>query len=258
MHKKYSANSKIIEKEFSNFNKNFSQLERLLQKNHSNQIYLDTYGLETESTQALDTPKKKEKDFLSHFKSNVDNEKTCNYNASSINNLNDIKQSNDFDEEVKLKKTNELKKMINKIELIQNLKKKNYLNSQEDKNNKLQDWDLHQQNNLRYNLYPENYDNSNILSKGNVNDSKAYNINKKIGKFVKFDLDGSLTVINEKDTSGEKILESGERFLRKISDEKRNKNNNFCNQKTKKELRIENKLLKEERILLRTKLEKCK
>jgi hypothetical protein len=258
MHKKYSANSKIIAKEFSNFNKNFSQLERLLQKNHSNQIYLDTYGLETESTQALDTPKKKEKDFLSHFKSNVNNEKTCNYNASSINNLNDFKQSNDFDEEVKLKKTNELKKMINKIELSQNLKKKNYLNSQEDKNNKLQDCDLYQYNNLRYNLYTENYDNSNILSKGNVNESKAYNINKKIEKSLKFDLDGSLTVINEKDSSCEKIFEPGERFLRKISDEKRNKNNNFCNQKTKNELRIENKLLKEERILFRTKLEKCK
>lgn len=239
MHKKYLKKSKLISQEISNFHKNFNQLEKLIQKNYSGQLYMDSYGLETESTQAID-------------------DKISNHNHSSNNYImNGLTQNDDFYEEIKLKKSNEFKKMINKIDLSSNPIKKNYTNKEDDKNYKNNNFDNDEQNNLKYNLNPESCNNSNTINKRNLNNVKGYNSDKNTEKTVKFNLDASLTVINEKDSSSEKMLETGEKIYRKISDEKKNKNKNLNNLKRDKQLNS-NKFANEGRTPLRNKLEKCK
>jgi hypothetical protein len=279
MHKKYLAKSKLISKEFLDFNKKISHIEKTFQKNNSGQLYIDTYGNETESTQALDTPKKKEKDFLNLFKQNMntnnnENNHMIGYNVKN-DNLNKIKSNfiinnnnlnNDNDEylleEIKMKKTNELKKMINKIDLTKIPNKKNYASNLDEEETfyNSEQININERHSLKYNLNPKNSENNyqnTSLEKRNSCVNKGYNTNKNI----KFDLDGSLTVINEKDSSCERIMESGEKFLKKISEEKKNKiknlnekNNLIENNKENKENKLTND---EERIAARKKFEKC-
>lgn len=260
MHKKYLAKSKLMSKEFAEFNKSYLHVEKLLQKNHSGHLYLDTYGNETESTQALDTPKKKEKDLFyqmkqSNFLSN-NNEFLSNNNAKVSNlirkksnnfNYHDNENENDnFPEDEKTQKTKELKKMINRISLNKIPSMKNYSNVEDECLHK-QEFDENEGHELRTNLDPKQSQNSQNDDRLNSNLNRGgYNTTNKN---VKFHLDGSLTVINERDSSSERILETGERFLRKLSDDKKNK---------KMKLSHENKsTIEGERVPIRKKLEKC-
>lgn len=258
MQKKYIAKSKLLSKEFADLNKNISHIEKILQKNNSGQLYIDTYGNETESTQALDTPKKKEKDFLNQFKQNMNENNNDITNNQKYNDLNRIKtnlNNNDNDylvEEIKIKKTNEFKIMINKIDLNKIPNKKNNSNLDEEET-----YYISEQVNLNERNTKNSENNSNtLLEKRNSNVNKCYNTNKN----VKYDLDGSLTVINEKDSSCERVMESGERFLKKISEDKKIKIQNLRDKNFLRECNKECKLLNEdeERVAIRKKFEKCK
>jgi len=278
MHKKYLIRAKLLDKENLDFIKNFSHTQTILQKNSCGHNYLDTYGNETESTQALDTPRiiGKEINFQHPLISkniNSLNHESCKLNKNYYSNgIDSIKNKEIYTVESRLSKFNDLKNMINKIDIFDNKERKTVYNTNKGINMKnyysnkncidiFEDFSEQRINPNKINNKDFSNFNShkNICIKANFKDNNTkINSNKeKIQKGNERSLkiildrenDRTLTVINEKDSSSEKNLETKDRFLKYNRDKT----------KSQKELNIEDKnIIKEQKLaMLKKSFEKC-